>query len=114
MYSFIKHLIITIISVAYTHLDVYKRQIIYGATSPIICTECENKLKSHTIPSDFMFTLNKELKKIRKSRYYVITDFINGHPYFSLIIAAISGILVSMVANGLYDWIKYMLIAGMN
>lgn len=83
-----------------------KWDIVYGATSPIICTECENKLKSHTIPSDFIQLLNKELKRIRKAKYYIVTDFINRHPYLSLFIATISGIIINIVSNGLYDLLQ--------
>lgn len=87
-----------------------KWDVVYGATSPIICTECENRLKSHTLPSDFIQVLNKELKKIRKAKYYVITDFIIRHPYLPLLVATASGIIISLISNALYDCLKYIFI----
>ncbi len=86
----------------------YKRDIVISARKPSICQECETKikLKSRAIPDDYLILLQRELKKIKKQNYYLIADFIKGHPYLSLFLAFVSGVIANIISSGIYDLLK--------
>ena len=83
-----------------------KRDIVYCSSQPIICESCEARIRSKQLPDDYLNLLKREIKKIRKSTYYRITDFIKNHPYLSILIVAISNILFGIIGDFIYDLMK--------
>ncbi|MCW6569855.1 hypothetical protein [Yersinia ruckeri] len=84
-----------------------KTDLIESCDKPIICKDCEHKLSIRKVPTNLIYAVKKELRKIRKTRYYRWADFIKTHPIVSLAISLISiisfGILSSVTASILYD-----------
>lgn len=84
-----------------------KTDLIESCDKPIICKDCEHKLSTKKVPINLIEIVKKELKRIRKTRYYRWADFIKSHPILSLIISLFSvvlfGVLSSLIASTLYD-----------
>lgn len=80
--------------------------VIYSLDRPQLCNSCINMLKNKNVDKKIITQINQELKKIKKDRYRRIELFIKAHPLISIIITIISGIIISMAANYLYDTLK--------
>ena len=81
-----------------------KNDVIYFSQKPILCDECLSKLKQYKVSDEYIKVLKKELSKIRKSKYYVISDFIKYHPYISLSIGVLGSLLINIISNLIYDF----------
>ncbi len=84
-----------------------KSDIWYTTEKPTLCSQCEAFLASKHVTKDFIKTLKRELKQIRKQFFYRISDFIKLHPIVSIIIGFFVAICPNMAANFLYDFIKF-------
>jgi hypothetical protein len=80
-----------------------KKDIIVSATEPHICYECEGQMRKQLIDKDYLATLEKELRRIKKPLYYRVVDFIKKHPILSLIITAISSLAINLLSSIIYD-----------
>lgn len=60
-----------------------KTDLIESCDKPIICNDCEHKLSTRKVPTNLIETVKKELRGIRKARYYRWADFIKSHPILS-------------------------------
>ncbi|MCL2753223.1 MAG: hypothetical protein FWE44_03645 [Defluviitaleaceae bacterium] len=83
-----------------------KEDIIVSATNPKICFDCEARLRKTLLDAEFLGVLDKELKRIRKSLYFRITDWIKKHPILSLLIAISSTILLNLIASLIYELLR--------
>ena len=83
-----------------------KTDLIYSLERPVICEKCSENLIRHKIPVSTRQEIQKEIKKIRKAQYFRIGDFIKNHPILSIAISALFGILISVIAAFLYDYLK--------
>jgi len=61
------------------------------------------------IPREFLVTAEKELKRIKKQRYYRMMDFIKARPLTALLITTVTALIINVVANFIYDGIKLVL-----
>lgn len=86
-----------------------KINVIYSCKEPIICNECRSKIDKYGCDEEYMKNLEKELKKIKKTVYYRISDFIKKKPILSLIIGILSSIGLNIFSCLLYDFIKLVL-----
>lgn len=82
-----------------------KEDIIVSATNPKLCFECETKFRKIQLDVRFLDTLKKELRRIKKSLYFRITDWIKKHPIFSLIIATTFTVLLNLISSFIFDLI---------
>jgi hypothetical protein len=87
-------------------MNANKEDIVYSLAHPNLCPQCSIRLMEKQIPKNFIEDIKKELKRIRKSRFYRINDFIRAHPWWSISITAVSGIIINIVANIIYDFFK--------
>lgn len=71
-----------------------KYDLIYSASNAHICQQCEACLLRCNLPSNFISILKKELKRIRKSKYYILMEFVKQRPICSLIITTLFSILI--------------------
>lgn len=83
-----------------------KTDIIYLTTAPFICEECMVKLKTCGVHMKYIQILEKEIKHIHKAHYYKIVDFIRAYPYLSLGIGIITTIIINIVSNFMFEYIK--------
>jgi hypothetical protein len=52
-----------------------------------------------TFPDNYIRTLKKELKRIKKATYYRIADFIKKYPIISILIGAAFTIVLSIITE---------------
>ncbi len=86
-----------------------KADIIFSTARPIICEPCKARIMSGQIPREFLATAEKELKRIKKQRYYRMVDFIKARPLTALLITTVTALIINIVANFIYDGIKLVL-----
>lgn len=65
--------------------------------NPIICKQCEERL--NTLNVDVVSTAKIEIKRIRKSAYYRIVDFMKEHFYISFLITMWLAVFCSAVST---------------
>lgn len=83
-----------------------KEDIVISATNPKICHDCESKLRKTLLDLDFFDTLTKELKQIKKTIYFRMTDWIKKHPFLALFIAISSSLIINILSAFIYDAIR--------
>lgn len=83
-----------------------KTDIIYSLNKPQLCHSCVEILTSNNqtrLEKDLVDKVQSELKKIKKSFYYRITDFIKKKPilafFISALIAVVLGVFGSLIAT---------------
>lgn len=86
-----------------------KKNIIYSCQHPIVCSKCISQINTIGIQDDYLLLLQKEIKSIHKIFYYRITEYINKHPYLSIILLIIFSILLNAVSSLTYDLIKALI-----
>ena len=83
-----------------------KADIIFSTASPVICEQCKARIMGGQVPREFIATTEKELKKIKKQRYYRMMDFVKAHPRTAILITSGTALILNIVANFIYDCIK--------
>lgn len=82
-----------------------KLDVIYSTERPNICQRCQVTMKGIQLPHGFLNRICKELKKIRKPRYYRLQDYIKKRPLISIGIMMIGALIIGILANLAYDGI---------
>lgn len=76
-----------------------KTDIIHSCHNPIICKHCEEKLKQEKISNEVISKIQREIKRIKKPLFYRLADFVKKHPIASLIISAITAIILGAIGS---------------
>lgn len=88
-----------------------KWDIVYSCHQPIICPDCVERLKKEKISNEIISKTQKEIRKIKKPIFYRIMEFIKKHPIWSLLISALSAIILgaigSFIATLFYEYMKH-------
>jgi hypothetical protein len=83
-----------------------KEEVVESCSDPIICAECQERLRSKLVSNDIIHNAQQELKKIGKGLYYRVIDFVKKYPLFSLFLsstfALILGTLSSILGSLIY------------
>lgn len=85
-----------------------KTDIIFSCDKPIICDNCKSAIRESGIESEYLSIITKEIKKIKKSNYYYISDFIKKHPYLSVSIGFITSIILNIISDFIYSFLSKM------
>lgn len=87
-----------------------KTDIVASCDMPVICDECEERLKREKVSNLLIGATQKEIRGIRRDLYYRALGFIKKHPIGSLVLSAIFALLIgtagSLIASLIYDAIK--------
>jgi len=87
-----------------------KSDIVESCNKPIICSACEERMRSERVATQVLSSAKKEIKKIRKHLYFRFFDFVKVRPIIALVIssvfAVILGVTGSLVASTIYDAAK--------
>jgi len=93
-----------------------KSDLVESCNKPVVCTECEERLRNERVSTQTIKTVQSEIRKIRKSLYYWALDFVKAKPLVALAISSVFAILLgvtgSLIASYIYDGIKPQPIAG--
>lgn len=82
-----------------------KSDVIYSCVSPKICDICVAYLHDKNISLKIINTTKLEIKRIKRKLYYRIILFFREYPIISLVITALSALLLNVFSNFIYDWI---------
>ncbi|NHR07321.1 hypothetical protein HA052_19210 [Chromobacterium haemolyticum] len=78
-----------------------KSDLVESCNKPVVCGECEERLRNERVSNQTINTVQKETKQIRKQLYYRVFDFVKAKPVITLAIssvfAEVSGILCAEV-----------------
>lgn len=83
-----------------------KRDVIYSLDRPQLCEACKAKLREKKIPNNKIDKINAELKRIKKDLLYQIYQWVKRKPLLSILITFVVGVVMSLVANFIYDLVK--------
>ena len=93
-----------------------KSDLIESCNKPVVCPECEERLRNERVSTQTIKLVQSEIRKIRKHLYYRALDFVKAKPLVALAIssafAILLGITGSLVASYIYDTIKSQPVAG--
>lgn len=87
-----------------------KSDLVQSCNKPIVCGECEERLRNERVSNQTIKTVQKEIRKIRKHLYYRTFDFVKAKPLIALAISSIFaislGVTGSLIASNIYDAFK--------
>ena len=75
-----------------------KSEVVFSCDHPILCQECQGTL-GQKISRETIEKCQKEIRKIRKTPYYRITDYIKGHPIRSLAATVVGSVLIGAMSS---------------
>jgi hypothetical protein len=80
-----------------------KSDVAFSLDSPTICDKCITNIREDKVSDNFINTIKKEIQKIKKERFYKISEFVKRKPVLSIFISLIFGVLVSLTATLIYE-----------
>ena len=87
-----------------------KSDLVESCSKPVVCGECEERLRSERISDQTIKIVKKEIRKIRKHLYYRAFDFVKAKPLIALAISSVFAVLLgvagSLMASFIYDSIR--------
>ncbi|KAE8175604.1 hypothetical protein [Photobacterium carnosum] len=80
-----------------------KEDIIHSCHKPKLCSGCSERLIEGSVSVDTINQTKKEINKIRKTQFYIITDWVKVNPKLSILLSSLWAILLgvsgSLIAN---------------
>jgi hypothetical protein len=87
-----------------------KSDLVESCDTPVVCDECQERLRNERVSTETIKTTQREIKKIRKTLYFRALDFVKRHPVAALFIssafAIALGVASSLIASFMYDGVK--------
>jgi hypothetical protein len=87
-----------------------KSDIVESCVAPVICGECQEKMRVQRVSNNTILAAQNELKKIRKDAYFRAADFVRRSPLSALAISSIFALLIgtagSIFASYIYEVIS--------
>lgn len=80
-----------------------KTDVVFSLDSPKICDDCSVRIRKDMVPDNCIKLIKKEILNIKKKRFYKIADFVQKKPLVSLMISAVFGISLSLIATIIYE-----------
>jgi len=87
-------------------MNASKSDIVFSLNKPVLCPACRIKVSEKQVPADLLVNLDKELKRIQKTLYVRIVEWIKCHPIFALGITALTGVALNLIASILFEKAK--------
>lgn len=82
-----------------------KYDIIHNTNQASLCTHCSAEIDTKNLPNGFKKDVQKELLKLKKDLFYVISDFIKAHPLVSIFLGGIFGIFINLISSYSYQFL---------
>lgn len=87
-----------------------KSDLIESCNKPVVCGECQERLRNERVSDQMIKTVQKEIGRIQKPLYYRAFDFVKAKPVAALLIsstfAIMLGVTGSLIASYIYDAMK--------
>lgn len=79
-----------------------KNDVVYSLNKPIICHSCIEKYTTQSqsrIENELIAKISKEIKRIKKTKYNQIVDFVKLYPIVSLILSSVLAIILGTIGS---------------
>lgn len=90
-----------------------KTDIVQSLHEPIICSDCVERSRKEKVTNETIAKVQKEISRIKKPLFYRIVSFVKKHPIWSIIISALSAIILgaigSFIASVIFEATKHAL-----
>lgn len=83
-----------------------KSDIVFSLHRPKLCTACKARVLSRQVPADLVPHLEGELKRLKKSLFLRMTEWVKRHPILALAITAVSSVLLNVIASIIFEKAK--------
>ncbi|MDP1666808.1 MAG: hypothetical protein Q8L79_16995 [Methylobacter sp.] len=87
-----------------------KSDLVESCDTPLVCSECEERLRNEHVSTQTIKSTQQEIKKIRKPLYFRALDFVKAHSITALVMSSVFalalGVTGSLIASFVYDGIK--------
>ncbi|MCL6272305.1 hypothetical protein M3P05_20525, partial [Sansalvadorimonas sp. 2012CJ34-2] len=79
-----------------------KEDIIHSCHNPQICDDCTQRLLSETVASEIVNKAKSEIKKIKKTLYFRILDWVKKHPILAIIFSSLWAVTLGVCGSFIY------------
>ena len=79
------------------------QDIVFNTEKVTICSECKAKLEKQNLPQEYITLLEKELLHIEKDVMKKVELWMQSHVYIAMLLSGIASLLISILANILYQ-----------
>ena len=80
-----------------------KEEIVYSCVAPYICGACEQYLTKRNVTNQEIESARKELKRLKRNRYYRIVHWLKHHPMDAFFLSCLLAVMLSVVAGGICE-----------
>lgn len=87
-------------------MNANKSDIVFSLHKPKLCDACKARVLLKQVDSGFFPALSKELQKIRKALYFIMSEWVKDHPILALIVAALSATSLNLIASIIFEKAK--------
>jgi len=89
-----------------------KSDLVESCNKPVVCGECEERLRNERVSNQSIKTVQREIQKIRKRLFYRAFDFVKAKPVVALIVSSLFAIFLgvtgSLIASHVYDSVRQL------
>lgn len=82
-----------------------KSDIVESCVTPIVCSDCQERMKKEHVSNNVISVAQGEIKKIRKSAYFRALDFVKLRPVAALVISSLFALLIGIIGSVLASYI---------
>lgn len=87
-------------------MNAEKTDLVYSLHKPTICHSCEHRIRKEKIEHAYLETLKNELKSLRKSLFFRLSDFVKRRPVVALLISLTLAVLANLIASYAPDFVS--------
>jgi hypothetical protein len=83
--------------------NVNKKDLVFSLAKVSICDKCKADFDSTIVPENFVANIKTELSRIKKSRYFVIRDFIRRRPICSILLGVVLAVILNLLSSYIFS-----------
>jgi hypothetical protein len=87
-------------------MNANKPDIVFSLHRPILCQACKTRVSSKQAPAALIPTLEHELRRIQKTLYVRMAEWVKSHPVAALLITAGSSVVLNFISSILFEKAK--------
>jgi hypothetical protein len=82
-----------------------KTDVVHSCHNPIICSDCVERLRREKVSEETISKCQTEIRRIRKTLFFRLADFIKKHPLWSIAISGGTAILLGLISSIIASYI---------
>lgn len=87
-------------------MNANKFDIVFSMHKPSLCESCRSRVKSKQVGAGFLINLENELRRIKKSLYFRVNDWIRANPFYALASAAVFSSFINIASSVIFEKLK--------